>query len=255
MGLLHSPLLNTDGLIFNVNASTLKSYPGIGGLWYDISGNGNVLSLLNVPVAAFNVARDYITTSKGRAIQFYDVSSNNETYAVGSKTLSLTFPCSIMYWCKPISSASAVYKGIFRSHSTGEGPHGIHLVVKNDNTVQAGFGRNVFSGNFDDATYGNFATTSTTLTPSQWYHLAAVIRGKDNMDVYINGIKQSVSYTGAGTTIGNPASTYPGFGRVYQGSNYRYCTFQADDARIYNRALSEKEIVQAFSTTRLKLGV
>lgn len=255
MGLLHSPLLNTNGLVFNVNASTLKSYPGIGGLWYDISGNGNIISLLNIPATAFNVARDYITTNKGKAIQFYDVSSSNETYAVGSKILSLTFPCSIMYWSKPISTTFGFYKSIFRSHADTSGPAGIHLVVKSDNTVQAGFGRNIYSGNFNDTTYGNFATTSTTLTPSQWYHLAAVIKGKDNMDVYINGVRQSVSYTGAATTISYSANTYPTFARVYQSSNYRYCTFQVDDARIYNRALSEKEIVQIFSTTRLKLGV
>ena len=41
MAFRYSPRVVTDGLVFAVDAGNVKSYPGSGTVWYDLSGNGN----------------------------------------------------------------------------------------------------------------------------------------------------------------------------------------------------------------------
>ncbi len=49
MGLSHSPTIVTSGLICYLDAGNVKSYPGTGTVWYDLSGNGNNGTLINGP--------------------------------------------------------------------------------------------------------------------------------------------------------------------------------------------------------------
>tara|TARA_B100002019_G_scaffold153795_1_gene132574 strand:- start:161 stop:880 length:720 start_codon:yes stop_codon:yes gene_type:complete len=49
MGLSHSPLIVTDGLLICLDAANKKSYPGSGNEWYDLSGNKYHMSLKNSP--------------------------------------------------------------------------------------------------------------------------------------------------------------------------------------------------------------
>ncbi len=49
MGLNHSPRIVTDGLILCLDAGNVKSYPGSGTTWTDITGNGNNGTLTNGP--------------------------------------------------------------------------------------------------------------------------------------------------------------------------------------------------------------
>jgi hypothetical protein len=49
MALAHSPKIVTNGLILAVDAANSKSFPGTGTTWTDLSGNGNVGTLVNGP--------------------------------------------------------------------------------------------------------------------------------------------------------------------------------------------------------------
>jgi hypothetical protein len=48
MALAHNPRIVTDGLVLCLDAANVKSYPGTGSTWYDISGNGYDATLSNV---------------------------------------------------------------------------------------------------------------------------------------------------------------------------------------------------------------
>ena len=41
MGTIYSPSIVRDGLVLLLDAANVKSYPGTGTTWYDLSGNGN----------------------------------------------------------------------------------------------------------------------------------------------------------------------------------------------------------------------
>ena len=41
MGINYNPMIVRDGLILHLDAANVKSYPGTGSTWYDMSGNGH----------------------------------------------------------------------------------------------------------------------------------------------------------------------------------------------------------------------
>ena len=59
------------GLVFNLDAGTIESYPGSGTSWYDMSGNENHGTLTNGPTynsanqgsVVFDGTNDYVTTT------------------------------------------------------------------------------------------------------------------------------------------------------------------------------------------------
>jgi len=80
---------------------------------------------------------------------------------------------------------------------------------------------------------------TTELNTGNWYHVAAVVRGPTDMDLYINGVNDGGYYEGSGGSL------------VYSNNNSyigsktptdRFFNGTLDDVRIYNRPLSESEI-------------
>lgn len=71
MAFRYSPRVVTDGLVFAVDAGNVKSYPGSGTVWYDLSGNGNNGTLENGPTfdsdnrgsIVFDGSDDYVEIS------------------------------------------------------------------------------------------------------------------------------------------------------------------------------------------------
>jgi hypothetical protein len=94
---------------------------------------------------------------------------------------------------------------------------------------------NATIGNGFGHTPANRRTKSgNTLLPShQWQHVACVIRGATDMDIYINGENDGGIYTGYGG--GTVHNEWP----VMIGSNFNGCI---DEVWVYERALNQEEI-------------
>jgi len=85
-----------------------------------------------------------------------------------------------------------------------------------------------------------FKIGATPLTTDTWYHIAVVLRGPEDIDIYINGHNDNGDLGGAGGAI-----AYSIEGCSYVGcrnGNSLYFCGLLDDVRIYNAALSESEI-------------
>lgn len=54
MSRAHGPKIVRDGLVLHLDAANVKSYPGTGTDWFDLSGNGNDATLVNVPEFSAN---------------------------------------------------------------------------------------------------------------------------------------------------------------------------------------------------------
>ena len=71
MAFIHSPKIITDGLVLALDAANVKSYPGSGTSWNDLSGNNNTGTLTNGPTfdggnggsIVFDGVNDYIQFS------------------------------------------------------------------------------------------------------------------------------------------------------------------------------------------------
>ena len=83
----------------------------------------------------------------------------------------------------------------------------------------------------------------TSLEADVWYHLVAVIRGPQDMDVYVDCRNDEGTYSGSGSMIAY--SSAPGsIGRKdsYYGGPASYFQGTIDDFRYWERGLSEEEI-------------
>ena len=81
---------------------------------------------------------------------------------------------------------------------------------------------------------------TTALLPDTWYHVAAVIRGPEDMSLYINGQDDGGAIVGAGGDI----AYADGSSEIGSRSGTALFLHGAiDDFRIYHRALNEPEII------------
>ena len=91
------------------------------------------------------------------------------------------------------------------------------------------------TGPFYAFSNGNQAA-NTSLTIGKWQHLAYTIKGT-TLSIYIDGI---CVYTGFTSQIGPQL-----FNSVYFGSNVNQPYADLDDVKIYNRSLTQSEIIQS----------
>jgi hypothetical protein len=82
---------------------------------------------------------------------------------------------------------------------------------------------------------------TTVLGPEQWYHVVGITRDSTDMDIYVNGTNDGGAYDGTGDAI----AYNDGPGVIGKNALF-YFHGVIDDIQMYNRALSEAEILQLF---------
>lgn len=97
-----------------------------------------------------------------------------------------------------------------------------------------------------DASAGRRTKTSAAGVPlTRWSHLAATVRGPTDMTLYINGVEVTGNYEGSGGTIVHDAGAPARIG-LRTLSAPSFWEGLLDDIRIYDRSLSDTEIMQLF---------
>lgn len=117
-----------------------------------------------------------------------------------------------------------------------------------DTVITTGYGDGGDSfGNGISAEYRRSKVGSTRIIPNKWYHITVVIKGPLDMDIFINGQNDGGKYDGFGGAI--QYSTHPGsIGRKDCSYNtvppsFYYLNGKVDELRVYNRILSQEEII------------
>ena len=215
MAYRNGPKIVTDGLVLCLDAAIGKSYPGSGTTWYDLSGNGNNVSLINGPV--FN------TNNKG---SFVFDSTDDQGLLSSLITLSdFTIECASLcrYTYSPLFSYQAnIYYEYIRLDCSADGGR-ILVVFGNGNQV-------TFSG------FGNFCDTIK--------HFVIKRDGSD-LSIYIDN-----SLISTATCSTNNFR----IDRLCKG-NAQVGNQDLFFAKIYNRALSSDEITQNYKATKGRFGL
>ena len=196
------------------------SIAGSGNLLPDVSGYGNHGTLTDM------AADDWVSAQYGRALDF----DGTDDYVLSqSKAFELVSPFSVSVWYRP--TARKPYGGIlstFNSFSELATSGWILYDGSNSNNGNIGI---ILGGVIRPAGVN-------TSVLNAWQHLAAIfVQGGGQL--FINGVERALF----GSVLG--AASYTGTTQLKIGS---YTTGQGrsqaqiDDARIYNRALSESEI-------------
>ena len=220
MALSHAPSLVTDGLIIYLDANNSSSYAGTGSTWYDLSGNGRHASLISSPT--------YEGFGIGKYLSF-DGSTNYATipYTITDNSITVGF----WYYSKLFSSNSSL-DALISNYTSGIS--GFDVRLNSSTTINLAIS---FSLSESQVSFG-------TITNNTWYYVVFSYDGA-TIKTYLDGVlKNSTNRVGTrdnGTQICIGTSAF---------DTNRRATCGIPQVMIYNRALSDSEILQNYNATK-----
>jgi hypothetical protein len=217
------PNIIKEGLVLYLDASSPTSFPLVNQstIWKDISGNGYTGTLTNDPT---------FTPANGGSIVF---DGTNDYVSTTYNTALTDFTACAWFNSTNVSGYQRV---LDKSFSTG-------FWIGRNTTLANSWGGGVCEGG---PPYGRFIT----LTDNQWHYIVSKRQGTTHT-ILGDGITNTTS----GTVTANALSTnILALGREY---DIGPSIFKGNISivHIYNRALSDQEILQNFNATRARFGV
>jgi hypothetical protein len=230
------PPIVTNGLVLNLDAGFLPSYPTSGTTWYDLSGNNNSGSLINGPTfnpvgaIEFDGINDYInipgnTTNNFQPTNSFTINAIFKPIGIGSPTL--------------VTDNTSVILG----SGITAGSYGIGL---NYNQIAGTYNLRIGCRSTDNT----FLTVDYAITLNTIYNVSLTYQTNGTQYIYVNGVQISSASTVAFSSKSLTPSTTYGFNifRNYPvyGGNGRYGIGYFYKGLIYNKALSQTEILQNY---------
>jgi hypothetical protein len=226
MGFYRGPNIVTDGLVFAVDAGSERSYPGSGTTWKDLTATGINGTLTNGPT---------FSSSNGGSFLFDNV---DDYVSLGaSSQLSITNQISVFSWVK-VDTFSA-WDGVFGAYSGGAFVH-----------FQLAYGRLSVYVYGPNTGYGSLDSGYDQLTAGEWSNIGFTF-GSQTLTVYLNGVAMPTTVTGSSANINNTSEM--SIGRVYSGS--RDLGGNLANIMVYNKALSQAEILQNYNAQKSRFGL
>tara|TARA_Y100000310_G_scaffold301739_1_gene338484 strand:+ start:989 stop:1690 length:702 start_codon:yes stop_codon:yes gene_type:complete len=227
------PNIVTDGLVVCLDAADKASYPGSGTVWTDLSGIGNQGAL---SVAA--VGTDISGTMEFNGSDEYAYIGDSASITdVDSLTLSI--------WVKPVDNpASTAYMDMIFKERAAAADSGYVMMTDYDR-IRCEFrigGSNINAHGRD----------GTFLLRNEYYHCVATFNNTENtMSFYQDGKLHETVAASGDPEFGDGKDLY--FGRAGNGSRYSNCRIAV--VNIYNKALTQKEVLQNFNAHRGRFGL
>ena len=226
MGINYSPTLITDGMILCLDGSNRRSYPGTGVTWTDLSSSNKS--------GTGQTGVTYSSLNSGKFILNGDLSGYFSIPLVTSTITNVTMSC----W---VNITTNSLRGPFIVNGSA---NGYAIGVGNDSYDT--FGNNLIAL----FPFQRWISTGVSLGLG-WKHVAMTLDGSSLPRVYLNG-QLINSY--AGVNPGTPTTaTY--IGREVGGENVgitRAFGGEVGMVQMYNRRLSDSEILQNYNAQRKK---
>ena len=231
-----SATLNTSGLIINLDATNSSSYTGTGASWYDLSGNNNHATLINGAVVN--------TSSNG--ISFDGINDYAEIVSNNGINNAMSADFTFDLWIKMLAPvpASFPYGKIF---SKGSYNYGSEKGFNGINYYTDGTRYRTDWQYIDRTTNLILSLLSYTININSWMNMIYV-RRSGVISLYINGIMISSVSNSYNYGLNNNYNLR--IGGNYQGDNFAHQ--EVSVFRLYNRGLSDAEILQNYTIYQSK---
>jgi hypothetical protein len=220
------PNIVTSGMVLNLDAGYVPSYPRTGTTWSDLSGNNNNGTLVNGPTfnsndggyISFDGTNDYVA-SFGTAIVPGGATSYTVSVWVYRNRNNVGSEEVLSQWTNATSS-NAFFFGF------------------NNSNVR-------FSDNWNNVSVTGAGTTGV------WMNLIGVNLGGSNAYIYLNGSLSAtkgsaLTYTGTGPFL---------IGRQGEFVGGEYFGGRISSVMVYNRALSAQEVLQNYNVLKTRFGL
>lgn len=236
MALGHSPSIVTNGLLWCLDAGNTKSYPGSGTSWYDLSGNSRTATIYNGPTySSGSLVFDGLNDHCGGASDIKWTPDGS----VGYSTLT------VEVWVKTTDTSGSIYSKPWN----GSGEYNLRI----------GYDA-LYLQSFSGFTGLNHPTA---INDGNWKQIVCQVNNTQ-MRTYVNGNKFSASanhgLTGGITTIGDQTlatslmTLYP-YGQGWAGVASQAISGNLAAVKVYNRVLSDDEILQNFNALRGRFSI
>lgn len=181
--------------------------------------------------------------ARNTAGQAYLADGTDDQLSFGSPaTYQKPLPISFSVWVYLANNTDNF--PVFNTDNNAQAYAGVFVQIT-AGKVYVSYGDGADKGSGNRTTYN----TNTVLNASQWYHLAGVVRGYNNIDLYIDGVKHTGgTYTGAGSpnNIGYLGGNLSVGWQSGKGGPNQYFKGRIDDLHLWNRELSAHEIMQKY---------
>ena len=219
----NTPPIVTNGLVLALDAANPKSYTSGSTTWGDISGNNNSGSLVNGPT---------FSSENGGTIVFDGVSN----YVSGSITPISGSAFTVAAWVKPLVAPST--KTYFSIGSAQGTDLTIHFRLLTDTVLRFGLYSDDLDGTIPSVT-------------GKWNYLVGTLTLAKTQTIYHNGNFISTR-TSAGLFSGNATFAVGGWGIIPVS---QFINANIAQVQVYNRALSQQEILQNYNAIKGRFGL
>jgi len=239
-----SPKIVTDGLVLYLDAANTRSFISGSTSWVDLSRSGNNGTLINEPTfnsanggsIIFDGSNDYFITSSG-----------------STPTLNITSQITLETWFKSTALAN-VSQGdnLFSKGLSTDLNSGVYELNLANNTTT---NRPLFRMRIGAST-PTYSPTNILINLNQIYNVTCTYNGSI-IRIFVNGVESGSGLSTSGSIQNNtqPLSigaryvhtTIGGFDSFFSGNIYM--------SKIYNRSLTEQEILQNYNTTKTRFGL
>ena len=246
MGASGGPRIELDDLVLCLDAADQTSYPGSGTAWSDLSGNGNNSTLEASTMGT--VSASLQTIAFDAAVD----GANNDSEKVTIPVANLKdYTKGSLEFIYKMDSDGYVSPGLL-TFGDGSANNWLLFQSNNDDLVIK-----VTSGG---STTINLITADTapTIERGKFFHVVFTSDASTN-NVYVNGAKQSITVldgSNNGTWFSAaPSPSFAEIGHLRRAHSSHGLKGQIPICRVYDKALSEKEILQNFNAQRGRFGV
>ena len=230
MAFNYSPKIVTDGLVLYLDAANSKSYVSGSTTWNDISRSGVNGTLTNGPT--FN-------SSNGGSIVF---DGTNDYCTLGTKNL-IQNDFTISIWFKLNSSGDKEHFIFSNNYSTTPAL----LITANVVGSTRELGAYYASGSVT-----SYTISTTTNIPASINNITLVRNGSTNIP-YLNGIEQTSRIFTNSTVLGSGLYEL-GYATI-RNKTTAYLQGNIYQTSIYDRALSQQEVLQNYNATKTRFGL
>jgi len=223
----------TDGLVLNLDAGFLPSYPTTASTWYDLSGNTNNGTLTNGPTfnsdnsgsIVFDGTNDYVQVTS----PFGDIDWSSRAWSFSA-------------WMKLDALGD---RGLVNLNSSNSSHYIVTNVFYSDGKSYWYFIKNSVP------TQTNFTQTTGNFSINEIFHFTMTYNGSGLSNGNINFYKNGTLLTttgGGGAGVANESGLQIG-GRYYplDGNIYNFI--------MYNRVLSQTEVTQNYNAQKSRFGL
>jgi len=234
MSVKGGPATVLSGLVLELDAGNIKSYPTTGTTWFDKSGNANNGTLTNGPTfntgslgsIVFDGVDDYVSTNTNSSL----TQAGNTQFTAG-------------FWIRKTASDKDAMIGPWDNSSR----KGWFLQWYVNDVIYFGITNGGANYNYVSNSYTN-----------NWYNIVGVFDGNQSTNqnigkIYVNGVLQTTNNSETMLT-----SVPTNLVELTIGKLTNYSSFTTGNialTQIYNKALSANEVLQNYNATKGRFGL